>query len=124
MARTRVFTIGALSLAAIAVLLPAAGIAADAERGRQLYEQRCTACHTQSVHKRGNHKARDYNEVREWVERWNDAFNLGWDDEAVEDVTVFLNTTVYNYAVPASSRSPAGAPHDPERTPIASRSTR
>jgi mono/diheme cytochrome c family protein len=94
---------GARSLAILLFLVAAAApaLGADAERGRQLYEQRCTACHTQSVHKREGHKARDYNEVREWVQRWNEVFNFRWDDEAIEDVTFFLNSTIYLYAVPA-----------------------
>ena len=111
---------------AVFFMIAAAGeaLAADAERGRQLYEQRCTACHTQSVHRREGHKARDYNEVREWVARWNEVFNFRWDDDAVDDVTFYLNSTVYKYAVPASVRPQAHVPDDPLRTAIASRSTR
>ena len=78
-----------------------AGVSGDAERGRGLYEQRCTQCHAQSVHARAKRAARDFNEVREWVQRWSEYLSLAWGDEEVEDVTFYLNATYYRYAVPA-----------------------
>ena len=81
-------------------LLAGSAAAADAERGRGLYEQRCTACHAQSVHSRAHRVAADYGEVRGWVQRWNDTLGLAWQSEDIDDVTAFLNETYYRYPVP------------------------
>jgi len=94
-------------LAGLGAAGPAA--AADPERGRALYEQRCTACHTQSVHSRTKRVASDYGEIRGWVERWNGTLSLGWDRDEIEDVTAFLNASYYRYPLPA----PRAADHVP-----------
>jgi len=94
-------------LAGLGAAGPAA--AADPERGRALYELRCTACHTQSVHSRAKRVASDYGEVRGWVERWSGTLSLGWNPEEVEDVTAYLNATYYRYA-PSAPRAAGPAP--------------
>jgi mono/diheme cytochrome c family protein len=86
-------------LAGLGAAGPAA--AADPERGRALYEQRCTACHTQSVHARAKRVASDYAEIRGWVERWSGTLSLGWSGDEIEDVTAYLNATYYRYPLPA-----------------------
>lgn len=44
--------------------------AADADRGKLLYEARCDNCHDQSVHTRGRKAATNFDEVRKYVRRW------------------------------------------------------
>lgn len=74
--------------------------AADAQRGRVLYETRCGECHAESVHGRKNKAAQDFDAVRRWVARWSDNLRLGWSAEEVEDVTAYLNGRFYNYPCP------------------------
>ena len=89
------------SLAFAAALLAGQATAADAERGRDLYTQRCGACHDRSVHARRERVARDFGQVRAWVERWSRTLGLGWGAEEIEDVASFLNETYYRFAGPA-----------------------
>jgi mono/diheme cytochrome c family protein len=105
--RSRVIAFCIVGLALFGAPVPSP--AADTERGRGLYEESCTACHAQSVHARSKRVARDFDEVRAWVERWNGTLSLRWGDEEIEDVTAYLNATFYRYAVPVGgprSRTP------------------
>ena len=88
-------------IAALAILLLARGaFGADAVRGAALYESRCGECHATSVHGRAKRVAKDFNDVRGWVNRWNDNLGLHWGDEEIDDVSVYLNNTYYRYACP------------------------
>jgi mono/diheme cytochrome c family protein len=71
--------------------------AADAARGRLLYESRCSGCHDQSVHRREPLRAKTIDEVRAYVQRWNRDLRIGWKDSEVDDVTLYLNGAHYNY---------------------------
>lgn len=86
----------------IALLVAAAGsaAAADLDRGRLLYELRCGACHTESVHGRKHREAKDFDGIRGWVGRWNQTLMLGWNGEDVENVAVYLNEQYYRYKCP------------------------
>jgi mono/diheme cytochrome c family protein len=77
-----------------------AASAADADRGKLLYEARCDGCHDQSVHARGRKAATDFDEVRNYVQRWN--INLGgaWGEEEITDVAIYLNGKYYSYECP------------------------
>jgi len=75
--------------------------AGDAERGRGLYELRCGGCHTESVHGRAKRVARNMDDVRHWVRRWNENLKLRWEDEEVEDVASYLNATYYHFSCEA-----------------------
>jgi hypothetical protein len=75
-------------------------LGANADRGGELYESRCGECHSESVHGRKTRVATDFNEVRQWVSRWNENLKLRWGDEEIDDVTVYLNKTYYRYACP------------------------
>ena len=89
------------SLILAAVLgLPLAALAADASRGRDLYELRCLGCHAESVHARTARKAKTFDDVRGWVARWNASLSLGWNAEDIDDVTLHLNSHYYRYPCP------------------------
>jgi len=93
---------GALACAA-ALAVPLAAVPADVSRGRALYELRCLGCHSESVHARAKRTARDFDEVRRWVERWNVSLSLAWSAEEVDDVTLHLNDAYYRYPCPPSA---------------------
>ena len=91
-------------LAAIAFcfLLAWPASAADAQRGRALYETGCTGCHAESVHGRAKRVATDFDSVRAWVRRWGANVGLAWTDDDVLDVTVHLNDRYYRFRCPAT----------------------
>lgn len=101
MVRSRWSAAAAAAIAALAALgfAPAAS-GADVNRGRALYELRCTGCHAESVHGRAKRVATDFEDVRRWVSRWNETLNLGWKDDELDDVTVHLNFSYYGYGCP------------------------
>ena len=90
-------------VAVIALCANRDATAADAVRGRALYEERCGGCHAESVHGRSKRVAREFEAVRGWVKRWNDSLALRWNDQDIEDVTVWLNATYYRYPCPPSA---------------------
>ena len=83
---------------AFAAALPAF---ADADRGQQLYETHCINCHTAGVHARDHRVANDFNGIRLWVSRWNENLALGWEDEDILEVALYLNRRFYNFPCPA-----------------------
>lgn len=89
--------------AALALAAVPAARAADIARGRALYELRCDACHTESVHGRAHRVAKNLAEVRHWVSRWNESLSIGWSDAEIDDVAAYLNATYYRFdcATPA-----------------------
>jgi len=96
---SRLAAIGALACAA-ALAVPLIATPADVSRGRALYELRCQGCHSESVHARVKRSARDFDDVRRWVARWNASLSLNWDAEEIDDVTLHLNNTYYRYPCP------------------------
>ena len=91
---------------ACALLLAAAlpATAGDPERGRNLYEQRCGQCHSESVHVRAKRSARNFDEIRAWVVRWSTTLDLGWGPGEIDDVALYLNDAYYRFTMPARAR--------------------
>jgi hypothetical protein len=104
----------ALLLALLGLAQPAG--AADAGRGRALYESRCTGCHTKSVHQRDSRKATSFEGILAQVARWNATLGGDWRAEDIEDVAVYLNERYYKYACPASFCPPGRASVAPSGT--------
>jgi hypothetical protein len=78
-------------------------LAADAERGRVLYEARCDLCHRTSVHVREARKATSFEELRRQVARWNAEIGGGaWSRDEIDDVTLYLNGRYYRFPCPES----------------------
>jgi len=69
--------------------------AADAERGRLLYENHCKVCHTSVVHVREERKAATREEIQAWIRRWQKELGLQWGTAEVDDVTEYLNDRYY-----------------------------
>ena len=69
--------------------------AADAERGKLLYENHCRVCHTSVVHVREDRKARSREEIRTWVQRWRKELGLQWGSAEIDDVIEYLNNRYY-----------------------------
>jgi len=95
-------TLRPLLLILSAVLLSGAGIsraqtALPAARGQLLYENHCSTCHDQQVHWRGKKLVRDWDSLRAQVRRWQDAAQLGWRNEEIDQVARHLNDTIYRF---------------------------
>ena len=86
--------------------------AADAQRGRTLYEGGCMGCHAESVHGRAKRVATDFEAVRGWVRRWSANLRLGWSDVEVTDVAAHLNERYYRFACPPADCKSLGGRDD------------
>jgi mono/diheme cytochrome c family protein len=82
---------------ALVALLPSAAQAADAGRGRELYESACIGCHGRSVHARAPSSVRTCAELRAAVARFADIQGRNWDAEDLDDVTTWLNLRYYGF---------------------------
>lgn len=76
--------------------------AADLERGKMLYENHCTACHTSVVHVRENRRANSIPELVWQITRWERLLQLDWRYQEVADVLYYLNSNYYKFAEPAT----------------------
>jgi hypothetical protein len=97
-----------LSLAVTAITIMATGVlifpissarAADAARGRLLYENECMVCHTSVVHIREDRKAQSRDEIRGWVQRWSKELKLQWESGDIDDVIEYLNDKYYQLKI-------------------------
>jgi hypothetical protein len=82
--------------------------AADAERGRILYEAKCGGCHAESVHGREKRLATSFDGIRGWVLRWSANLGLAWSGDEVDDVSLHLNANYYRFQCPVSVCSTTG----------------
>jgi mono/diheme cytochrome c family protein len=96
-------------LALCALPLAGTAAAADAARGRALYEAHCGACHGESVHGRPHREARDFDAVRGWVRRWSMNLGLAWTDAEIDDVAAHLNERFYRFPCPSRACSATGS---------------
>ena len=86
-----------IAIATLLWLSSASANAADPNRGQAMYELRCIECHDVSVHGRQNRVAKNYEEIRGWVIRWNNTLGVLWDTDDIEDVSAYLNNRYYRY---------------------------
>lgn len=91
-----------LSLTGATVLLvcaaSSAAYAADAERGRVLYETHCIVCHTPRIHMRPNKLPLTREDLRILVDDFRRMENPAWTPEETEDVVEYLSRTRYHFA--------------------------
>ena len=91
---------------ALACLLVAAGAPASVEaggedRGTLLYDTHCIACHTTEAHWRDKKQATNWRGLVEQVRIWQANASLGWSDNDIEAVSVYLNRRYYRFPPPA-----------------------
>ena len=85
----------------LALSLPGVAAAAgDVDRGRLLYENHCTGCHTSVAHLRAGRKAHSVDEIRKQVLRWSGHLELQWRASEVTDVVDYLNRIYYDFDAP------------------------
>ena len=91
-----------LAVLAFLAALPLSAASADAARGRTLYEARCSACHSTSVHSRNPRTAQDFDGIRFQVRRWAGETGTGWTADEIDDVSVYLNRRYYRFRCPSA----------------------
>ncbi len=74
-------------------------------RGELLYSTHCISCHTTEMHWRDKKVAVDWTSLRFQVGRWQDNAGLGWTQADIDDVTRYLNESIYRYPQTAVSRT-------------------
>ncbi len=89
----------AAAVLAIASLAPAQPPAPT--RGELLYQTHCVACHDKQVHWRERKIVGDWASLAAEVRRWDANLGLRWNDEAVQEVTRYLNRVFYRFPEPA-----------------------
>lgn len=67
-------------------------------RGELLYSTYCIGCHTSEIHWRDKKAATDWSSLRVQVRRWQGTTGLGWSEGDIDDVTRYLNESIYRYA--------------------------
>ncbi len=91
---------GLAVLAFCAAAMPGQTVAADPDRGRLLHDQRCVSCHDTRVYKRDSKVARNYDEIRAEVVRWETNVALKWNDSDIDSVATYLARTFYKVPCP------------------------
>lgn len=66
-------------------------------RGQLLYTTHCIECHTTRMHWRNQRLARDWDTLKAQVQLWQGVASLGWSDADIDDVTRYLNDTIYQF---------------------------
>lgn len=94
MTQTKLYLFSAAISILFSYAIPAS---ADAERGRLLYENHCTVCHTSTVHIRDQRKSKSPAEMRAWILRWSAELKLNWSKDELADVYQHLNDRYYKF---------------------------
>lgn len=84
--------------AALLWMAPLATRAQDIDRGKMLHENHCRMCHESIAYKRSGHIAKNIEEVRAQVTRWQGNTDLRWSDEDIDNVTAYVAQRYYKFA--------------------------
>ncbi len=93
-------------LTTLAVLFGAAALVPGAyaeSRGELLYSTHCISCHTSEMHWRDKKVATDWTSLRFQVRRWQGNAGLGWSEADIQEVTRYLNESIYRYVQASDS---------------------
>jgi mono/diheme cytochrome c family protein len=67
----------------------------SAERGGDLYQDYCNACHTAQVHWRDKRLVRTWDDLRYQITRWQRISGQNWSRDEIDDVAAYLNRNFY-----------------------------
>lgn len=96
----------ALSLASLfgSLLFVSSGHAADGQRGEQLHNSQCIACHASrfgdngaEIYTRPNRRVQSFEGLQRQVNRCKNNLQIVWFDEDVADVVEYLNRQYYKF---------------------------
>ena len=90
---------GAAAFAGVLLTASAGTACAQSQsRGELLYSTHCIGCHTSEIHWRDKKAATDWASLKFQVRRWQGATGLGWSEGDIDDVTRYLDESIYRYA--------------------------
>lgn len=95
--RQRSFSPVAGLLGAVLLTQASAVPAVSADRGRQLYENQCQACHSKLVHTKEAHKINTLSDLQRRVAAWGIHAGQDWGPEETNDVTLYLDRVFYHF---------------------------
>lgn len=72
--------------------------APDESRGELLYSTHCNTCHNLQIHWREQKLATDWKSLKAQVNRWQAYAKLGWREEDIADVALYLNARYYKFS--------------------------
>ena len=72
--------------------------AEDISKGETLYQANCVSCHTDSVMTRPDRKVNNLKQLNGQVRRCEQALNLAWFDEDINQVADYLNKNYYKFS--------------------------
>jgi hypothetical protein len=79
------------------VTFTAPSIAQDTQRGQQLFETHCIACHGQGIFKRAKPIVTNWPSLIYQVRRWERVAGQQWSTGEVNDVAGYLNERYYKF---------------------------
>lgn len=79
----------------LSALPAAAQDSPSVNRGRLLYENHCSNCHSEKMHWRDGRLVTDWDSLKFQVRRFQLAANLPWSEDDVTDVSRYLDQTLY-----------------------------
>ena len=74
------------------------GVAANP--AQEAHDTYCIVCHDTSVYTRAERLARDYDTLREQVNRWQSNISLGWSKQEIDRMTNWLAENYYRIPCP------------------------
>lgn len=79
------------------LVAPSSLWAADAAKGKALYEGNCTTCHDTKIHTRPDRIIYSYTALKNRVRFCESNAKLNWNDQQVEDTAAYLNEAFYKF---------------------------
>lgn len=86
------------------IMLTSSSQAADLQRGEQLHNSQCTACHASrfgndgaDIYTRANRRVQSLDGLQRQVDRCKNNLQIVWFDEDVADVVEYLNNRYYKF---------------------------
>ena len=68
----------------------------DSANGAKLHDS-CLGCHGTELYVAADAKVKTLSDLKKEVEIWNDRMNPKFDEQEVEDITAYLNSTYYKF---------------------------
>jgi len=87
----------ALAGALFAAAMPGVNVFAADDPAKTQHDTYCIMCHDTQVYTREARLARNYDEVREQVNRWQTNLSLQWSDSEIDRMTTWLITRYYKF---------------------------
>jgi len=79
-------------------MLPGQVRAENYERGQQLFEDHCRACHGDLMFaEKQDKKAKSLEELRKKIGSWADHGGMEWGNDEVDDVLLYMNKSFYHF---------------------------